>query len=279
MAAVLWGTTGTAQTFAPVSTHPMALGAVRLAIGGGTLLFILILSGQFSLKTRWPVRPILLAAACMACYQPFFFSAVYSTGVAVGTVVAIGSAPVLAGMLEWIFWKRPASKIWWAATALSIIGCLMLFVNKDSVYIDPYGVFMALGAGLTFALYTIVSKELVDQFTPLMAMAIVFSLSALLLIPVLFMFDLTWLREWQGMAVSIHLGVIATALAYVLFSKGLTSITSSTAVTLSLAEPLTAALLGVFFVGEQLTTFAWFGISFIFIGITLLSLKPKLSKL
>ncbi|MGX2961147.1 EamA family transporter [Peribacillus sp. JNUCC 23] len=52
--------------------------------------------------------------------------------------------------------------------------------------------------------------------------------------------------------VSLHLGIITTGIAYFLFAKGLISIPSSTAVTLSLAEPLTAALLGVL-VNEQLS--------------------------
>lgn len=43
----------------------------------------------------WPL--VFLAAVCMACYQPLFFTAVKETGIAVGTVIAIGSAPIIAG--------------------------------------------------------------------------------------------------------------------------------------------------------------------------------------
>ncbi|MFJ5624282.1 EamA family transporter [Peribacillus loiseleuriae] len=51
----------------------------------------------------------------------------------------------------------------------------------------------------------------------------------------------------RDVAVSLHLGIITTEIAYFLFTKGLIHFPSSTAGTLSLAEPLTAALLGVFF--------------------------------
>src|SRR5690625_353845 len=141
-AAMLWGTTGTAQAFAPEGAHPIAIGAMRLAVGGMSLLVVALLLGQLRLK-QWPVRPTVLAALCMAFYQPLFFTAVHMTGVAVGTVIAIGSAPVLSGVLEWIVWRKRPIRVWWYATLLSILGCLMLFVNKESISVNPYGILMA----------------------------------------------------------------------------------------------------------------------------------------
>jgi DME family drug/metabolite transporter len=273
LAAMLWGTTGTAQTFAPENTNPIALGAIRLALGGLTLLLIVLFLGQFNMKNL-PFKATLIASLSMAFYQPFFFSAVKMTGVAIGTAVAIGSAPILAGLLEWLIRKRVPTKVWWIATLLSIVGCLLLFMNKDAVSVNPLGVLLALGAGLSFATYTIVSKQLLILHKPETVVAIVFTLSAVFLAPFLFFLDLSWLLEFSGIAVSLHLGIFATALAYLLFSRGLIFVPASTAVTLSLAEPLTAALLGVFLVGELLTPISWVGIGLLFLGITLLTTSP-----
>ena len=44
-----------------------------------------------------------------------------------------------------------------------------------------------------------------------------------------------------------------------LYARGLNKIPSSSALTLSLAEPTTAAILGVFIVGENLSTMSWIG--------------------
>src|SRR5690625_7640408 len=157
-AAMLWGTTGTAQAFAPEGAHPIAIGAMRLAVGGISLLVVDLLLGQLRLK-QWPVSPTILAALCMAFYQPLFFSAVHMTGVAVGTVIAIGSAPVLSGALEWIVWRKRPIRVWWYATLLSSLGCLMLFINKEPINFDLYGILMALGAGLMFAGYSVISAR------------------------------------------------------------------------------------------------------------------------
>ena len=120
LAAILWGTTGTTQALAPETAHPVAIGATRLAVGGLFLLLIVLVIGKFNFK-GWSIKTTLMASLCMALYQPLFFSAVSITGVAVGTVVAIGSAPIFSGLTEWIYLKIRPSKIWWYSTFLSHI--------------------------------------------------------------------------------------------------------------------------------------------------------------
>ena len=277
--AILWGTTGTVQALAPDHAHPIAIGASRLAIGGSFLLFILLISRSLSLK-NWPIRATLLSALSIAIYQPLFFSAVMVTGVAVGTVVTIGSAPILSGVLEWLFLKTRPSRIWWYSTILSIIGCVLLFANSESVQVDPLGILLSLSAGLMFASYTLVSRSMVQVQPSLSAVAVIFSLSGLILSPFLFIFDMSWITEINGLVASLHLGVVATALAYFMFAQGLKQVTSSTTVTLTLAEPLTAAILGVFLLGEVLSVTSWIGMVFIFLGIVVLvtSTRKRIKK-
>jgi drug/metabolite transporter, DME family len=277
LAAILWGTTGTTQAFAPENAHPIAIGTARLAVGGLFLLFIVLVRGKLTLK-NWPIKTTIVASLSMALYQPLFFSAVTITGVAIGTVVAIGSAPILSGLLEWMYLKNRPSKVWWYSTFLSIMGCLMLFMNKESIYVDPAGILMALGAGLSFACYTLVSRDLVGKYSSLSVIAVVFTLSAICLSPFLFIYDMTWITRFRGVAVSLQLGIMATALAYFLFAKGLARVSSSTAVTLALAEPLTAALLGVFILGENVNATSWIGIFLLILGIGILIKSSGKSK-
>ncbi|CAG9623735.1 EamA family transporter [Sutcliffiella rhizosphaerae] len=274
LAAILWGTTGTAQALAPEAAHPIAIGTIRLVVGGLFLLIFAIFTGNLR-TTNWPIKATIVASLSMALYQPLFFSAVTITGVAIGTVVAIGSAPILAGFIEWVFGKKRPSLIWWASTFLSITGCVMLFLNNESIYVDQTGILMALGAGLSFAVYTLVSKVIAEKQSSLSAVAVVFTLSAVILSPLLFIYDLSWLASTGGISVSLHLGIMATGIAYFLFAKGLTHVSSSTGVTLALAEPLTAALLGVFLLGEYLNVTSWVGISLLLIGIGILIWSSK----
>lgn len=272
--AILWGTAGTAQTFMPQTVHPLGVGAMRLAVGGFSLLLVLLMMRKISFR-NWPWKPTIYAAISMALFQYFFFTSVRLTGVAIGTVVTIGSAPVFSGIIEWVIVKRRPTIVWVMATTMAIIGCGLLFLNKDGVVVNPIGVGMSLTAGSLFALYTLVNKEVLEKVRPTPAVAVIFSLSALLLMPFLFIVETSGLWTWNGLFVVLFLGWATTTIAYILFSTGLQHIPSSSAVTLSLAEPLTAALLSVIVVGERLAALSWGGVFLLLGGIIVLTLGSR----
>ena len=105
--------------------------------------------------------------------------------------------------------------------------------------------------------------------------AVVCSLAALLLLPVLFIGDIRWLAQPRGMAVALHLGIVATAAPYFLFARGLLTIPVAHAVTYTLAEPLTAGMLGILALGEQLSFAAICGIGCILSGLAALAFTGK----
>ncbi|MEZ0481882.1 EamA family transporter [Planococcus sp. SSTMD024] len=270
-AAMLWGTTGTAQTFLMGEAHPLTIGAARLAIGGFGLLAFVWISGKLK-GVGIPWLWVALSALCMALFQPFFFSAVQLTGVAIGTVVAIGSAPAFSGILEALVLKRKPERVWVFSSVLSVAGCILLFANRDSYVVDPFGVILGLLAGLAFAGYAMFSKNVLALMDVVPAVAVIFSLSGIGLLPFLFFLDIGYLAEPQNLMIVAYLGLAATSLAYLLFSSGLKAIPSSSAVTLSLAEPLTASILGVAVVGEALSGQSWAGVALLIGGIALLAL-------
>ena len=66
---------------------------------------------------------------------------------------------------------------------------------------------------------------------------------------------------------ALYLGIVATGLAYVLFGYGLRRLTSATAVTLVLAEPLTAALLAAVVLDEVIPWVGWVGVGVVLVGL------------
>lgn len=269
-AAVLWGTTGTTQALAPAGVSPTCIGTMRLVVGGAVLMLFALTRGGFG-TGRWPVGGTLLAGACVAAYQLCFFWAVQRTGVAVGTLVGIGSSPVIAGMLGFVFRGERPGRRWLVATVFALAGCGLLVGGGGKLSVDPLGVVLALGAGLCYASYTMAIKGLLPGRTPDAVMAVVFCIGALLLSPLLFTSNLRWMASPGGITVVLYLGVVVTALSYWLFARGLRSVPVATAVTLSLAEPLTAALLGIVVLGERLSQVALCGIPLLFAGLAVLA--------
>jgi DME family drug/metabolite transporter len=275
LAAVCWGTTGTAQAFAPDGATPLAVGAVRLAIGGAALLVWALARRSFQPRRRWPIGATLSAAACMALYQLCFFAAVDRTGVAAGTVVAIGSGPVIAGLISWLALRESPALSWMAATLLATTGCVLLGLSGGSVTIDPVGILLAIAAGASYAIYVFASKGLVGAQRPEAAMGVVFALGALMLAPLFFMQEFGWLAQPRGLVVALHLGIVTTAFAYALFAEALTTTPVATAVTLTLGEPLTATLLGVLLLRESLNGMAMSGLLLLLIGLVVLALASR----
>ncbi|WP_277584594.1 DMT family transporter [Psychrobacillus antarcticus] len=274
LGAILWGTTGTAQTFLPDSAHPFIISAGRSATGGLFLLLIMVLLKKIKFRS-WPWKQTLYAAICISLFQLLFFSSVRLTGVAIASVVAIGSAPVFSGLIEWIFLKMRPTKIWGISTGLAIIGCMFLFVTKGEVSINPLGILYSLVAGVIFALYTMTSKSMLQKEEAMSVVAMTFSLSALLLTPFFFIFDVSWLKDAGNIGIIFYLGIATTSIAYVLYGWGLRKIPASSALTLSLAEPTTAALLGVVVVGEILSATSWVGIGLLLGSIAILTFSGK----
>ena len=130
----------------------LAIGAARLAVGGVALLAFALSRRAFA-QRRWPIWIVLIAAACMAAYQLFFFAGVARTGVAVGTIVGIGSAPILAGALGFLArGERPGNR-WAVATLLAVTGCGLLIAAGRSIHVDPLGLLLATGAGASLRLF------------------------------------------------------------------------------------------------------------------------------
>jgi drug/metabolite transporter, DME family len=276
LAALCFGTTGTSQALGPAGLSPAGVGAARILVGGA----LLVLVGRAGLR-RLSARPLLVAAAGVAAYQLCFFAAVADTGVAVGTIVALGSAPALAGALEWALERRAPSRAWAAATALACAGVAMLALAGADASISLPGVLLALGAGGSYAAYTLAAKRLLGEgHAPETVMAGAFGLGAVLLLPVLLGTGAGWLAHPGGAALALWLGLVPTALAYVLFARGLQRLSAAETATLTLGEPLTAALLGVVVLAEHLAAPAALGAGLVLAGMLVLAVpdvRPALA--
>ena len=274
LAAVLFGTTGTAQALGP-DASPLAVGATRIAVGAALLAL-----AAWTLAPRddrpWRRAPLACAAVGIAGYQLSFFAAVADTGVAVGTVVALGSAPALAGLLARVVDGARLTGRWAACTALATAGVLLLVLSGADAKVSPAGVGLALVAGASYAVYTVASKRLLDDgHAPEAVMAWGFGLAAVALLPVLAVVGPGALWSPGGVALAVYLGAIPTALAYVLFARGLRRLTAGETATLTLAEPLTASVLGALVLGERPGALAVVGAALVLAGLAALALPGR----
>ncbi len=281
LSAVSWGTTGSVMTLLARegTPSPLLVGWARMAIAAPCLLLAAALAPSPSRGLRgWRPRDLGKAAvlgAAMAAYQVCYFWAVPRTGVALTALFAICSAPLLiaAGATLWLKERpAPAARI---ALLLAVVGTAMVLAGPRADGGAPIGfaagALSALGAGLSYAVYAVTAKELLRRIAPLPLAALTFTLAAILLTPVLALERDAAAQLGAGWPLLVYLGVVPTALAYVVFGAGLARVTATAAGVATLLEPLTAAALGVLVFGERLGTAGWAGAALLLAALALLA--------
>lgn len=273
VAAVLFGTTGTAQALGPDGADPLTVGAIRLLVGAGGLIAVAVVRGGLSdalgVERRWLALGILGVAG----YQLTFFGGVRLAGVGVGTLLTIGSAPVFTGLAARLITGERPIRAWYPATALAVVG-LVLIADLGGAP-DPLGIALALAAGATYAIFSVGSERVIQASAPVPAMAVVFGGGAVLLLPVLAIGDMRWLGSIPGIGSALWLGLVATTAAYVFYGKGLAITPVTTVATLVLAEPITALLLATGLLDEPLTWTSIAGTALVTIGLLILSRRSS----
>ena len=268
-AAVLFGTTGTAQALGPRSTTPLGVGAVRLAVGALALAALALARRPAGGRRWWRNAPALVTGGvAVAAYHLAWFAGLRRTGVALGTIVGIGSGPVFSGLIHLLRRRAAPSRAWTIGTGLTVTGAALLAARGAAgLSADTLGLACMVSAGLSYAVYAEAAKHALRGLDHVGAMAGVFTVGAVLMAPLLALEPLGWLATPRGAAMALHLGILTIGLAYWLYGWGLRHLPVPTVVTLTLGEPLTAALLGVVFLGERLGPYGWLGAAAIVAGL------------
>lgn len=282
IAAILWGTTGTAAAMAP-DVSSIAIAAV--AMGGGGLLQALL--AHRSIKTDFRAicqhqRFVWIGAMAVAIYPLAFYGSMRLAGVAIGTVVSIGSAPILSALLERVFENRRLDKKWLLGTLFGLLGILLLSFAKphhlEQSHHETLGIVFGLVAGLTYALYSWTARQLMQkQISTKAAMGVTFGVGALVLLPVLFVSGASLLESMNNFLVGLYMATVPMFIGYLCFGYGLARVSASTAITITLVEPVVATLLAVWVLSERLSVVGWMGMALILccLMITVLPTKPN----
>ena len=264
LAAVCFATTGTAQQLGPDGSSPLGVATIRFFIGSIALYFLSVLRPAHQpVSNRQSLAAWVWIATALgqALYGAAFFSAVRSTGVAVGTVVALGSAPLITGAITAISSRKAPSISWLVTTVFAIVGMSLIVASGKESQVTISGVALALCAGFGYALFALGSKTILSNgVSSELAMARVFGIASIMLAPTLFFVNLNWLTESDAIVMVLWLGIVTLALAYWSYAAGLRHLEPSQTTLITLVEPVVATVLGVLALNERPSTVAWIGV-------------------
>jgi DME family drug/metabolite transporter len=275
-AALCFGTTGTTQQLGVPDISPLAVASARL-ICGSLFLFIFAYFQRSSRgEIRMPVRDLVICGSGIGLYQLTFFSAVHSTGIAIATVTALGSAPTFSAIVAYIVLRERPQRSWYLGTSVTILGIVLVGTANGVESFNLKGVALAALAGLGFAIFNVICrKSLARGAQDLWLTATTFGVAALVSFPFLFTQNPEWILTLKGFVTVLWLGLVTTSIGYVLFMFGLKRIESSKAATVVLAEPATATILAAVVIGEELVFKSYLGIAVVALGILYISRAQK----
>jgi DME family drug/metabolite transporter len=274
-AAICFATTGTSRALGPDNATSLGVAAIRFAVGAIALFAITAFVRKPDVTTvSQPLYIWVVAGFGQAMYGATFFAAVHETGVAVGTVVALGSAPILTGVLSAMLFRSLPTRTWIQATTIAIAGMSLIVLSGKNTTVSAIGILYALGAGFGYALFALASKRIVESGVASdVAMARVFGIAAVMLGPTLFFVNIDWVLTTGGISLGLWLGIVTVALAYWAYASGLARLEPRETTMITLAEPVVATVLGALVLDERPAALAWMGIVVVIVALAYESLN------
>lgn len=267
-AALLWGTTGICSKLLNgfSITDPIAIGFYRMVLAVPPLAaasWLTLGRGLFSV-TRRELLTMFLMGAMLALYQACFFASVARTGVAIATVITLCSAPILTALLSALLLREWPSRRLLLSLTLAVAGTLLLIGWQSQPVAGGgsatlAGTLLALSSATGYAVMTLAGRTIAQRSHPLQTTTISFAFSALILFVVALPNGLTFELRAEAWLLLIYLGLLPSALGYVIFVWAMRYTPATVATIVTLIEPLTATVLARLIFGERLSATALAG--------------------
>lgn len=256
-AAVLWGSLPIGGRFAFAGgVTPYATAAWR-----GFFAFVVLLGytairdpRQLRIERRHLGVFVTWGVVAVAAFFVLYMEAVARTSVATAAVL-LYTAPAFVAALSTVALREPMTSRKAASIALAFAGAVLVARGYDpaALRLNAAGVLAGLGAGFTYALYSIFAKVAVARYTPTASLTYALGIGSSVLMVV--GLPSGWVgaayapSAWLALA---YLALVTTVLASSLFASGLRHVEASRASVVATVEPVVAAVLAYAILGETL---------------------------
>jgi drug/metabolite transporter (DMT)-like permease len=257
---ILWGTTGVVVQLirADTTLGPISIGFYRLAIAALVLLALQARQLRtFTAAVREQPVALVLLGVGLGAYQALYFVSVAAIGVSISTMVSLGVAPVCVAVWESAAARRWPGRLTVGSLTGGVVGLVLITAagghTTTGARHPVLGLVTAILCGMGYAATTVLSRH-VSQTSPALTLTTASTLfGGIALLPLALVGGLGFTPGVAPVGYLVFIGVVATALAYLLFYAGLRTTSGSVAAVLTLLEPLTAAVLAVIVLGEPVS--------------------------
>lgn len=255
-AGTLWGSFAAIAKLSYALKAPvMVVAWFRPSLAFLIILIILLARKKVYLKVEARDLPFLVVFGLVGVTLfNLFFLYTIDISTIVMAVFLLYSAPIFVTIISRLVFGELLTGLKLAALACSLVGLALLVQVYDlsQLKVSVLGLLTGLGAGLTYALFSIFGKALVRRYSHWTILLYTMGFGAFFLsffaLPQLNNLPFT-LGVWSLL---ITMALVHTLAAYSLYVRGLKSIEASRASILTTVEPVVASVLGLSFFGEVL---------------------------
>lgn len=206
-----------------------------------------------------------------------YFTAIEEVSLSVA-VILLYTGPAFVVILSRLIFNEPMTFRKVIALGLTLLGCTLVIkiIPTGVERISWYGIIVGLGSGFGYALYSIFGKHALKKYESLTVITYTFVFASAVMLPVsATTIEPKLLTSPDVWLLIVGLGLLPTALAYFLYTAGLSMIESGRASIAATLEPVVATLLGVLVFNEVLSNYQVAGILLVLAAVVLVQLKSR----
>jgi len=273
---VCWASNIIAGKEALTGLTPLALALLRV-VGAAAIYVVGFLATGRMRRLQWSKRRgiflVAMAANGIALNQLTFIGGMARSTVAhTGLIVALG--PVMVLLIAVVVRLEPLT-IWKSAgMIIAFAGVGILTADKAGQGSGSHwtGDLILLVSTLVFAIYTVLVKEVANQFDSLTLNTLIFVMGAIMMLP--FCAHAVAVANWAGLSFQAWWGlgfiiIFGSVISYLVFAYVMTELAASRAAAFNYLQPVIASGLGIWILSERLTSKVLIGGGFILAGVYL----------
>ncbi|GAB1858429.1 DMT family transporter [Flavobacteriaceae bacterium MHTCC 0001] len=211
------------------------------------LIFCKIQNISLKLKSSKDKRTIVISAILLAAHWITYFYAIKTSNVSIG-MLSLFTFPAITSILEPILTKTKFNTVHLVLAILVMLGIYILAPEFNMENSDFKGVIWGIISAILFSFRNIILKKGATRYNGVVVMLYQLVIVTILLIPVMFIFDISNITTQYPYI--IMLALLATAIGHSLFIKSLKHFSASTASIIISSQPIFGIILAYFFLKE-----------------------------
>lgn len=258
--ATLWGTISFfVKNLYAYGFTPMEVVTIRAVTAAIILVVYLLISSPKSLRLKQITDMKYFIGT--GVFSIIFFNYCMFKTIELATIpisaALLYTAPAFVIVLSFLLFQEQITAFKLIALIFTLIGTALVVgllpFNMGSIPLAT--IFIGLGSGLGYALYSIFSKFALTKYTTLTVTTYTFVVAAVSLLPFFpFKEKAALILDPVVLLYGFGLGFLPTAIAYIIYTYGLHHTEASKAAILSTIEPVVATLIGIFIFTEPFSS-------------------------